>query len=579
MNTLLAYTKSHSYFSDESIELYSHFPSTFNYSKLFDSVKPNQNVLVSPTYNSIDCIIKQTNSTPGVVWEKIPIPLGSKYLTLEYDISSSIILHPYIRDLSGNIIYWLNVKTNLISLTSRSVCVKINSGITEINIYLLVPMGKSKFNSSFSITNISFDFTTAPNPTQLITSLYTHKKNLIGSYLLDPPIDQKFIPNSFAFGCQWTNPGFVTIPSQTKSGYYFLKLEYRSKIYWLSFIIKPRTNEGNKILLLANTNKWNAYNTWAGLDGSISLYTFAPSMYYQTNRNLSLEGTDGTKSGAPIVSNFVHTERPNTTASSYINTYFSSDIKSRVFFNDHIYGEMFLPNFLDGLGLGYEFDVITDQDMELLDLTKQSGYSIFMMHVHPEYWSVKQLDVLNQITKAGIGIMYLAGNGIYWKCTWVGNQMEVRKDRKLHLDRTKGGQYGELKFTDISNGQDIVKIYYSKMYSMDLNPPVPYKLTNPPGWLIQDIDLSGEYVGFKNLNSRSLDSGTSGWEVDNVQIPSNTKYIIGSSNDKLGQMIWKDLDESGGAVFSAGSIIYTGSLAIDPSIAKITTNVINKMLG
>jgi hypothetical protein len=234
-------------------------------------------------------VINQTTSTPGVLWEKIPVPTGSKFLTICYDVSSNLASGPwpYIRDLSGNVLYWVSTKTNLVSSSSNYICIKLNPGQTHLNIYFLAPLGRFKLGSSFSINNLSFDFTSTPNPSNLVVELYTHKKELVQTYLIDPPQDQKFIPNSFAYGCQWTRPGFVSIPSQLKSGYYFLKLGYKSKIYWSSLIIKPRfeTGSNTKILLLANTNKWNAYNTWAGLDGSISLYTFVPTPYYQTNRN------------------------------------------------------------------------------------------------------------------------------------------------------------------------------------------------------------------------------------------------------------------------------------------------------
>jgi hypothetical protein len=585
MNTLLGYTKSASYAPGQQIKLYTHFPSVFEWDNLYKIIRPNQGVGITKSYGLIACVINQLTSTPGVlIPEIIPSP-QTNIMIVRYDISSSIPIHPFVRDLSGNVLYWIGQNKNLIKSGTGVLYIRLGSSPlnvpNKINLYLLAPKGTFTLGSKFVITNLSVDFVNLSESINidsfgLQVSLFDHKKNLISTQQLDAPPTQKFEPNSFANGCKWTRPGFVQIAPNTKSGYYFLKLSYRSRIYWLAIIIKPDFSSAKnrpKILMLSNTNKFNAYNTWAGLDGSISLYTFVSTPYYLENRVLANEGTDGTKPGAPVVANFVHMERPNTTASSYIQTYWKSDIKTQQFFNDHIYGEMHLPNYLDSLGL--EFDVITDQDMETLTPSDLSGYSIFMMHVHPEYWSEAQVQVLSQMSRAKINLMYLAGNGIYWKCTWVGNQMEVRKDRKLHLDGTKGGQYKELG----NLGEQIIKIYYSKMYNMSTNPPVPYKLISPPEWMLEQVDISGGFIGFKNLNSRALMSGTSGWEVDNVQIVSNTKYIIGSSSDKLGQMIWKDSDSLGGAVFSAGSVVYTGSLNIDSGIANLTKNVINKMLG
>ncbi len=567
MNTLIAYTKFFSYKPGDTVELYSHYPCSLGWDKLYTKAKPNQNVTLRISYNSIKCTINQSNSTPGIVWNKIPVPIGSKYLTVRYSIKSNLTISPYIRDLSSNVLYWVSNTKNLIYLGDGFVTVGLPNGLKELDIFLLV---RSKFNlgDSFELVNLSFDFDYEFEPMNI--TFYSHRKNYVFSIQTYNTPDQKFVPNSFALGCQWTSPTLIQLPYNLPSGYYFIRLEYKTKIFWLPIIIKPLKNSSSKILVLANSNKWNAYNTWAGLDGSISLYKFASTDYYLTNRNLAFEGTDGVKSTAPRVSNFVHTERPNLDMNSYIKTYFASQIKSNVFFNDHIYGEMFLPNYLDELGKS--FDVITDQDMDKLTIWEISNYKMFIAHVHPEYWSGKQLNLLDQINKAKIGIIYIGGNGLYWKCTWVGNQMEVRKDRKKHLDGSPGGQWGELG----SPGEQIVKVYYSKMYPTNVQFGFPYIVTNPTHPLLVGlVDLSG-YIGFKNLNAKSINTGPAGWEVDNIQITSNRKYLIAKSPDNLSNMIWKDLDTTG-PVFSAGSIIYTGSLFVDSGIYQLTKRVIDLM--
>ncbi len=579
MNTLLGYTKSLSYKPGDSVELYTHYPCGVSWDGLYTNAKPNQNVILGISYESIKCTINQSSSTPGIVWKNIPIPANSKFLTIRYQVhsNSNLSISPYVRDLSLGVLYWVSNTKNLVQQGNGFVSIRLPEGLVKQNqnldIFLLV---YSKFipGDSFDLTNLSFDFVPGINlPKPMGITLYSHKKIPVFTTYLQNVLNQKFYPNSFALGCRWVNPIHIQLSNDLSSGYYFIKLEYRSSVYWLPIIVRPKfnTNLGNKILVLANTNKWNAYNTWAGLDGSISLYSFASTDYYLTNRNLILEGTNGVKSSAPRVANFVHIERPNRTMSSYIQKYFSSDIKSTVFFNDHIYGEMFLPNYLDELAR--TFDVITDQDMDGLTIGDISNYKIFVAHVHPEYWSAKQMELLGQIHKAKIGIMYIGGNGLYWKCTWSGNQMEVRKDRKKHLDGTQGGQWGELG----SPGQQIVKVYYSKMYPTNVQFGFPYIGSNPTHPLLEGlIDPSG-YIGFKNLNSKSINSGPAGWEVDNIQIPSNLKYLIARSPDNLSNMIWKDLDVIGGPVFSTGSIIYTGSLFVDSGIYNLTKRVINLM--
>jgi hypothetical protein len=228
--------------------------------------------------------------------------------------------------------------------------------------------------------------------------------------------------------------------------------------------------------------------------------------------------------------------------------------------------------------------------MNTLSYNDISNYKIFMMHVHPEYWSINQINLLDEMNKNNINIMYLGGNGIYWKYTIINSQMEVRKDRKFHLDGSKGGQIKELKLKIY--GEDIVKIYYKKMYSTSFQFNFPYIITNSSHGLFDNLDISNNQFGFNNLNSKSLQSGAAGWEVDCVQKSENSKYIIAKSNDNFCNMIWKDNEDGKSSpsglqpsasgrskVFSTGSITYTGSLFVDDNIYKLTTNVINNMLN
>lgn len=573
MNTLLAYTKSTSYKSNDFIELYTHYPSSIEWFNLYKIVNPHKNVMVTKSYDNITCTLNQMTSTPGLVWSQIAIPSKTKYLTLRYSIQSNLSVSPFIRDLSSNILYWVSDKKNLIDSGSDYITIKIleKSDVQYINIYMLA-YNEITLNSAFEITNMSIDFF-SEIPPLLNISVYSHKKIKLFSTQHKNVSNQKFISNSFAIGCHWQSPLRIQIPDNTLSGYYFMKLEYRNAFYWLCIIVKPDFEKlTNQLLVLGNSNKWNAYNTWGGLDGSMNVYSFSPTEYYFNNRNILFEGTDGTSKTAPRVSNYVHSERPNRTMSSYIQTYFTSNIKTNLFFNDHIYGEMFFPNYLDELNMS--FDVISDRDMENLSITDLTNYKIFIAHVHPEYWSKEQMITLDKIHKAKIGIMYIGGNGLYWKCTWSNNQMEVRKDRKKHLDGSKGGQWKELG----SPGEQIVKIYYSKMYPTNVQFGFTYQATMPIHPLLSGLVDSSGNIGFKNLNARSINYGPAGWEVDNVQTVENRKYLISKSPDNLCNMIWKDLDDTG-PVFSTGSIIYTGSLFVDNNIYTLTQRVINKILN
>jgi hypothetical protein len=62
--------------------------------------------------------------------------------------------------------------------------------------------------------------------------------------------------------------------------------------------------------------------------------------------------------------------------------------------------------------------------------------------------------------------------------------------------------------------------------------------------------------------------------------PTNTLLLAkGINRDEGGGEIVYYETESGGAVYSVGSITYNASILVDPQISRITSNVITRFLG
>jgi len=63
--------------------------------------------------------------------------------------------------------------------------------------------------------------------------------------------------------------------------------------------------------------------------------------------------------------------------------------------------------------------------------------------------------------------------------------------------------------------------------------------------------------------------------------PPNTVLLAKGTNPDAGgaQMVYYDVPEGGGAVFSVGSITYPSSLLVDAQISRITSNVITRFLS
>ncbi len=79
----------------------------------------------------------------------------------------------------------------------------------------------------------------------------------------------------------------------------------------------------------------------------------------------------------------------------------------------HFPADTHLLAWLDALG--HDFDVITDEDLDADGVDAISQYKVVMTGSHPEYHTPGSLDALTDYTEHGGRLMYLGGNGFYWR--------------------------------------------------------------------------------------------------------------------------------------------------------------------
>ena len=110
----------------------------------------------------------------------------------------------------------------------------------------------------------------------------------------------------------------------------------------------------------------------------------------------------------------------------------------------------------------------------------------------------------------------------------------------------------------------------------------PYKVIDADHWIFAGTGLkNGDLFGEKNQQER-IPGGASGHETDKItpSSPKNIKLLAKGTNPDDGgaEMVYYDT-ASGGAVFSAGSITYNGSLLVDDAVSRVTANVISRFLA
>ena len=64
---------------------------------------------------------------------------------------------------------------------------------------------------------------------------------------------------------------------------------------------------------------------------------------------------------------------------------------------------------------GIDYDVITDRELHDEGVAAISGYSAVMTTSHPEYHTAETLDALQSYRDTGGNLLYLGGNGFYWR--------------------------------------------------------------------------------------------------------------------------------------------------------------------
>ena len=272
-----------------------------------------------------------------------------------------------------------------------------------------------------------------------------------------------------------------------------------------------------------------------------------------------------------------------------------------------------LLGFLEHLDIPY--DLLTDADLHREGLRALHDYACVITGNHPEYYSAEMLDAVEAFTHRGGRLMYLGGNGFYWRVSVCPDTGTLELRRAENGTRAWTAAPGEAYHA--MDGR------YGGLWR---------RLGRAPNTLVGvgfaaqgDFDISGHYVirdGVRDGIARFclagvkgpafgdfgwLGKGAAGQEIDRADFALGTApdtIILASSTGHTPAMM-RTIEEmlssvppfddpkarsdvtlralpSGGAVFSAGSMTWIAALdhaAFDNDVARITGNVIRRFLN
>ncbi|MFN5075722.1 MAG: N,N-dimethylformamidase beta subunit family domain-containing protein [Planctomyces sp.] len=383
-------------------------------------------------------------------------------------------------------------------------------------------------------------------------------------------------------GCRWNSVGYTSVTHRQfvqapeRSGLYYFRAQDRSgRQFSFPWIVAPRRPQ-SKVAVLASNITWNAYNSFGGR----SNYIHADQLPETPTVNSRVElkryadpehGTWGYPHYAPL-----SFERPEPVGDVDFAESITDPIEGRQ--ACHLApAEWRLLGWLERERFDYDYYAETqlhDGTLNLLD------YRVLIIAVHPEYWSLQMYQqVKHWVQHTGGKLMYLGGNGLNCEVQLQDAAMTVHNGsiQSLWNSGMNGcdSRFGMRHESEAS----LLGVVFTPAGAMT---GAPYRVEDETHWVFAGTGLrNGQLFGEECLHRR-CPGGASGHETDkrSASSPPQTRLLARGTNPDDGgaEMVLLETD-SGGAVFSVGSINYVASLPVDPQISRITANVLRQFLN
>lgn len=281
----------------------------------------------------------------------------------------------------------------------------------------------------------------------------------------------------------------------------------------------------------------------------------------------------------------------------------------------HFQADSHLFAWLDAKGVRY--DVLTDRELHDSAGACLEGYGAVATTTHPEYHTATMLDGLQRYRDTGGRLLYLGGNGFYWRIALHAEDPDLIEIRRAEDGirawaaepgeywQAFDGAYGGLWRRNGRPPQALVGIGFSAQGSFEGSFYRRRTRDAAFDWVFEGIGT--DTVGDHGL----CGGGAAGFELDRADVglgtPADATVLASSEGHSDGfvlvpeevlthlttlpgepaasllraDMLWMDVP-GGGAVFSVGSITFCGSLptnGFDNDVSTLLGNVLRRMLG
>ncbi|MAV55768.1 MAG: hypothetical protein CMJ28_07420 [Phycisphaerae bacterium] len=205
----------------------------------------------------------------------------------------------------------------------------------------------------------------------------------------------------------WPASFSYEIPKDLRSGAYAARLQIGEEVEYVTFFVTPApSREGKKppIALILPTVSYLAY-------ANERIYILGPQQLYDLTPPTFPEALFHEDRGAFGCSQYeVHPDGSGIHFSSWLRPTWNIGPNSRA------WGFSADTNLIHWLETrGYEYDILTDHDLHARGAEAVEGYRVLMTGTHPEYCTSEMYDAYEGFLGTGGRLMYMGGNGFYWK--------------------------------------------------------------------------------------------------------------------------------------------------------------------
>lgn len=427
------------------------------------------------------------------------------------------------------------------------------------------------------------------------------------------------------YDCGWETSFSWIVPPGLRSGLYAVRLTGEGEEDNIPFVVvPPKGSRTADVCVLMSTYTWTVYHnhfrpeaanpewmqTWKAQARAWGGYPHNPGEHPEYGLSTYNFHRDG--------SGICHASwlRPMLNVRLGYITY--PDEKIRGSGLRHLPADTHLLAWLEAKG--YAYDVISDEELDREGLDLIEPYRVVVTGSHPEYHTAAMLDALRAYRDGGGRLMYLGGNGFYWKVARhreLPGAIEIRRgEGGIRAWAAEPGEYynafdGEYGGLWRRNGrppQDLVGVgftaqgnfvgsYYRRRPEA-ADPRVAWILQGVDADKLGDFGLSGHGAAGFELDRTDKRLGTPDHavvlasseghdpEAPWVLVPEEQlTHIVTWAGQPAKSLIRADLTffeaPNNGAVFSTGSITFCGCLPakdFDNPISRLTQNVLDRFL-